>query len=182
MFGQPIQRSSSEHRPLHLYANEAFYWITAATLYHKRYLTCVASKSNFVSELYASAETWQVEVIAWTLMDDHWQRMIKVEDGRNLSRFLGRLHSGSSRFVNERDGALGRHVWHQYWDTFLNTEGHFWSRINYTWWNPVRHGYCASPEEWRWTNLHALMSEADETARDALARFPAPRKLPRDLL
>jgi hypothetical protein len=77
---------------------------------------------------------------------------------------------------------MGRQVWHQYWDTFLNTEGDYWSRVNYMWWNPVRHGYCKTPDEWRWTNLQALISNADETAREGLARFPAPRKLPRDRL
>jgi hypothetical protein len=86
MFDQPIQRSSSEHRPLHLYANEALYWITGATLYHTRYLTCEASKSKFVPELYTAAEAWRVELIAWTLLENHWHGIVK---GKVAARSIG---------------------------------------------------------------------------------------------
>lgn len=47
--------------------------------------------------------------------------------------------------ANERDRTQGRQVWRQYWDTLLRTEGDFWSRVNYIWWKPVRHGFCERP-------------------------------------
>jgi hypothetical protein len=48
------------------------------------------------------------------------------------------------------------------------------------WWNPVRHAFCKTPEEWQWTNLHGLMSDLDEESKRKVQQFPAPQKLPGD--
>ncbi len=180
MSAEPIRISRSPHRPLHAYAGGRLYWLSAATLRHRPHLRSDTRKQQFVDEMLAAAETWQIEVVAWTLMEHHYHAIVQPADDRGLSRFLGRLHGNTARNINQEEGVSGRQVWRQYWETFLHTEGDYWSRINYMWWNPIRHGFCATPEEWPWTNLHALMADADDTTRAALQRFPAPRRLPGD--
>lgn len=176
-----VEISRSPHRPVHWYVDQGCYWITGATLHHAPHFREDARKEAFVRELYSAAEQWAVEVVAWTLMEHHHHMIVYPDRGRSLPRFLGRLHGNTSRLVNDRDGTPGRQVWRQYWDTLLRSDGDFLSRVNYIWWNPVKHGCCQSPGEWRWTNLHPLMSEeATPEARSNLARFPAPRKLPGD--
>lgn len=177
-----VCRSEAPHSPLHLYADSASYWITAATLYHQPFLRGDDRKDHFAHALHSAAARWKVQLFAWTCLEDHWHGILSVEEARALPRFLNHLHASVARFVNEADRTPGRPVWRQYWDTFLNTEGDLWSRVNYIWWNPVRHGYCERPEDWAWTNLHALMSTDDDAVRGRLERFPAPRKLPHDLL
>jgi putative transposase len=127
-----------------------------------------------------AAAAWKVDFVAWTVMEHHYHAILRLQEGRSLPRFIGRLHTKTATFINREDNAPGRRVWRQYWDTLIHTEGDFWSRVNSVWWNPVRHGFCAIPEEWSWTNLRPLMSEVDEQSHAALQRFPAPRKLPGD--
>lgn len=172
--------SRSPHRPLHWYEDQGCYWVTGATLHHIPHLRRDDRKQRFVDELYPAAERWGVTLVAWTLMEHHYHMVLRAEVGRSLPRFFGRLHGKTASFVNEQDGAPGRTVWRQYWDTRLRSEGDFWSRINYTWWNPVKHGFCEKPEDWSWTNLALLMAAANEDELAALVRFPAPRKLPGD--
>jgi len=176
-----IHISRSRHRPLHAYADNACYWITAATLEHQPRFRDDARKAYFVTELHAAAATWGVEVVAWTLMEHHYHAILVPQVGKSLARLLGRLHGQTARFVNGLDDRHGEEVWRQYWDVFLRTEGDYWSRINYIWWNPVRHGFCARPEEWPWTNLHEMMADHDEQTASKLASFPAPIKLRGDV-
>jgi putative transposase len=172
--------SVSPHRPLHWYSDQGCYWITAATYHHVPHFRADTRKERFVAELLEAAEAWQVDLVGWTLIEQHYRAILRVEHGRSLTRFLGRLHGRTAAFVNREDGTAGREVWHQYWDTLVHSEGDFWCRINYMWWNPVKHGFCHSPEEWRWTNLTPLMTEMDDETRAAAQRFPAPKKLPGD--
>jgi putative transposase len=172
--------STSRHRPLHWYANQSCYWITGATLHHTPYFRTDTRKQSFVDEMHQAAEAWKVELVGWTLMEHHYHAILRPVEGRSLPRFLGRLHGRTAILVNRQDGAPGRQVWRQYWDTLLRSEGDFWCRINCMWWNPVRHGFCSRPEEWDWTNLRPLMLEPDEVTLAAAQRFPAPRKLPGD--
>ena len=172
--------SASPHRPLHWYADQSCYWITGATLYHAPYFRCDQRKQAFVEEMLQAAEAWSVDLVGWTLMEHHYHAILRLEHGRSLPRFIGRVHTKTATLMNREDGRPGRQVWRQYWDTLIRSEGDFWFRINYMWRNPIKHGFCASPEEWPWTNLGPLMAEGDKVTRGALERFPAPRKLPGD--
>jgi putative transposase len=127
-----------------------------------------------------AAEAYEVDLVGWTLLEHHYHAILRLAEGRSLPRFIGRLHTRTSAFMNRQDNSPGRKVWRQYWDTLLRSEGDFWCRINYMWWNPVKHGFCSSPEEWPWTNLAVFMTEPDETTHAAIQRFPAPRKFPGD--
>jgi putative transposase len=172
--------SVSPHRPLHWYSDESCYWITGATLHHAPYFRSNERKHHFVDEMLHAAATWHVELVAWTVMEHHYHAILRAVQGRSLPRYVSRLHGKTAILVNREDHTPGRQVWRQYWDTLIRSEGDFWSRLNYTWWNPVKHGFCSDPEEWQWTNLGLLMAESDEQTSAALQRFPAPRRLAGD--
>ncbi len=172
--------SISPHRPLHWYADQSCYWITGATLFHAPHFRGDRRQQWLVQEMLAAAEAWAVDLVGWTVMEHHYHAILRVERGRALPRFLGRLHGRTAALVNREDRTPGRRVWRQYWDKVLHSEGDFWCRVNYMWWNPVKHGFCRRPEEWPWTNLAPLVSEPDTATAAALQRFPAPRKFPGD--
>jgi putative transposase len=176
---QELDISWSEHRPLHWYVDYAYYWITAGT-YHKTVRIPEDLRDRVCAELLSAAESTGLELIGWTLLPDHYHLIAYVPVGRSIATFASRFHGSTARFLNQVDQTPGREVWRQYWDTLLRSEGDYWSRINYMWWNPVRHGYVTDPAEWNWTNLHALMLGAEDVVKERLQRFPAPHKLPRD--
>jgi putative transposase len=181
MFEPEGHISESPHRPLHWYVDQATYWITAATLNHvPRFRSCERLEM-VCHELLGSAASWNVELVGWTVMENHYHAIVFPHDACSLPRFLGRLHGRTAIVVNGADNSPGRRVWRQYWDTVIRTEGDFWSRMNYMWWNPVRHGHCETPEAWRWTNLHSLMAAPEERIGREIARFPAPARLPGDV-
>lgn len=53
---------------------------------------------------------------------------------------LQHLHSVSAININKLDHKEGRKVWFQYWDTCLTYQKSYYSRLNYVYNNPVKHG------------------------------------------
>jgi REP element-mobilizing transposase RayT len=109
--------SVGDHRPLHWYVDRGCYWITAATLYHHPYFRTATRKRMFVDELLHAADAWSVQVVAWTLLDIIIHAILYPQEGRALSRFLGRLHGRTAIKLNQEEGMPGRQVWCQYWDS-----------------------------------------------------------------
>ena len=137
--------SRSPHRPLHWYVDDACSWITAAT-YQKGSHFDDAALDLLAAELPQVAAAFEIELSGWTILRNHYHLLGYVSHGRSVPAFIQRFHGRTSRLLNARDGARGRQVWRQYWETLVRTDGDFWARLNYTWWNPVRHGYVATPE------------------------------------
>ncbi len=48
------------------------------------------------------------------------------------------------------DGAAGREVWFNYWETALTYEKSYYARLNYVHQNAVRHGLVAVANQYRW--------------------------------
>ena len=44
-------------------------------------------------------------------------------------------------------------VFYNYWDTCITYENSYFTRLNYIWYNPVKHGYVDSPEKWVITEI-----------------------------
>ena len=63
---------------------------------------------------------------------------------------LGLLHEKTAKWINTRDGADGREVWHNFWETKLTHKSSYLARLNYVHQNPVKHGlvYVANRYPW----------------------------------
>ena len=59
--------------------------------------------------------------------------------GTSMRDLLRELHSLTARDLNQMDGAEGRAVWHNFWDTELTFEKSYLARLNYVHQNPVKH-------------------------------------------
>jgi putative transposase len=100
-------------------------------------------------DLISVATQTGIELCGWTLLPDHYHFIATIAEGRSLAKFAAHFHGRTSRLINLRRETQGQRVWRQYWDTLLRSDGDYWSRMNYMWWNPVRHGYVETPEDWR---------------------------------
>ena len=63
---------------------------------------------------------------------------------------LGQLHERTARWINRLDGAKGREVWHNFWDTRLTYEKSYLARLNYVHQNAVKHGLVAVANQYPW--------------------------------
>jgi putative transposase len=116
---------------------------------------------------------FDIQLRAWVILDDHYHLLLKTCRGRDLSRFFGRLHGGTSRQLNLWDAAVGRQVWHNYWDTCIRDRAGLWTRFNYVHQNPVKHGYVRRFEDWPFSSYrYYLRTRGQDWLADCWARYP----------
>lgn len=172
---------SRRHRPPHAFDAGRALFVTAATHQRAPHLRSEIRKDAFVALLEAECEHFELALIAWVVLDEHYHLVVTPSNPGNVSSWLNELHKVSSRTWNREDGIPGRQCWYQFWDKTLWTEGDLWSRINYIHRNPVKHGYADDPGLWRWSSFRQFEAiwEAEDH-RINCDRFPAPLKVPHD--
>ena len=163
----------SSHHPPHLYLDNAWYLVTAAT-FHRRPLLAGDEAKQIVREtLERLAQKHEVSLRAWVILDDHYHLLLRTRRGDALSRFFQQLHGSTARQINTRDSAPGRQVWQNFWDTCIRTEHDLWTRFNYVHLNPVKHSYVSQPEHWPFSSYrYFLRTKGVEWLGDCLTRYP----------
>ncbi len=68
----------------------------------------------------------------------------------SLKKFIRHFHGETARQLNRMDGAAGRVVWFQYWETHLTYERSHFARLNYVHQNAVHHGLVRVASQYRW--------------------------------
>ena len=95
---------------------------------------------------------WQLE--AWSVFSNHYHFVGPSPDeesgAESLSQMLGLLHEKTAKWLNRNDGAAGRKVWHNFWETRLTHQKSYRARLNYVHQNPVKHGLVAVANQYPW--------------------------------
>ena len=138
------------HAPSHLFVPGGSYIITAGT-YQRALLFDSHEKRDFLMQsLFVEAERWGWSLQAWAVMENHYHFVaLAPEDAATLKRLITSLHSKTAIWLNKTDGAPGRKVWFQYWDTSLTYQHSYLARLNYVHNNPVKHGLVGDAENYR---------------------------------
>lgn len=163
----------SDHHPPHVFLDDTWYFVTAS-IYQKRRLLQPDGHKDFVRDhLKFLIGEFHANQAAWVIEDNHYHVLIKSHVGNDLTRFFGRLHGRTAFELNGRDGARGRQMWHNYWDTCIRTEADYWTRFNYIHHNPVKHGYVRQMEEWPFSSYHYYLEhKGTEWLMDAFRQYP----------
>ena len=163
----------SGHHPPHIFLDNTWYIITAATLDHAPFLAADRAKVLVRDRLQELVLESELTLRAWVILNDHYHLLFKAKRGKGLSRFFGQLHGSSSRQLNRWDGITGRQVWHNYWDTCIRSEVDMWQRFNYIHQNPVKHGYVERMEDWPFSSYrYYLRTKGKEWLDDCWQRYP----------
>jgi putative transposase len=139
------------HAPVHRLADNAVYFVTAATL-HKQHLFDTPEKRDLLERLllsFARQFGWQLE--AWAVFANHYHIVTRGHpDSRNLGEFLHDLHGVSARELNKLDRVSERKVWFNFRDTKLTIQYSYLARLNYVHQNAVKHKLVAVANQYPW--------------------------------
>jgi len=171
----------TNHHPPHIYLDDTWYIITASVYRGHRLLRPEGHKNLVWGQLKALVDEFELTLAAWVILDNHYHVLVKSHIGPDLRRVFGRLHGRTSYDLNRLDGARGRQVWHNYWDTCIRGEVDFWTRFNYIHNNPVKHGYVRRFEDWLFSSYHYyLEAKGQDWLDDCWERYPVIDYLDRD--
>ncbi|NCO43155.1 MAG: hypothetical protein GW911_07525 [Armatimonadetes bacterium] len=166
------QRWQPTHPP-HVLLDDSWYMISTRTWRRTPHLGQPHRRDEFLQKVSALCSEFQYHLYTWAVLFDHYHLILKTRVGASLPTFMRRLHAGLATGFNREDGAAGRKVWHNYWDTCVRSEADFWTRVNYVHYNPVKHGYAPSMAEWQHSGYSRLLkANGKEWMADLCERHP----------
>jgi putative transposase len=146
------QTISWPHAPLHELSARGTYLLTAGT-YEKAHLFRTRERLQVLHRGLLSVANdfgWRLE--AWSVFSNHYHFVghSPEEGADNLPQMLGFLHEKTAKWINRLDGASGREVWHNFWETRLTHKTSYLARLNYVHQNPVKHGLVLVANQYPW--------------------------------
>jgi putative transposase len=125
--------------------------VTAGT-WHKQHHFRTAQRLDLLeSQLLELTQQYGWRLEAWAIFSNHYH-FVGHSDAHSgpLNALLSNLHVAKASVLNELDGARGRQIWHNFWETRLTFEKSYLARLNYVHQNPVRHGLVKVANQYRW--------------------------------
>ena len=160
-----IEYKQYKHNPPHLFVANAKYFITASTLGKYPYLKTDEAKCVAIDYLSKSLENYNWEMEDWVILDNHIHIMVNApNDAKTLSKVMINFHRFTANWLSKNNiKKRGVKYFHNYWDTCIAYDNSYFTRLNYIWFNPVKHGYVKNPEEWEFGSYYyRFKKEADE--------------------
>lgn len=117
-----------------------------------------ADRRKFLSILGEVRDIWNVEIHAYSLMDNHYHLLVHTPNG-NLSASLRHIGAEYTQYYNwkhKTDGPLFRG---RFKSILVEKDSYFLSLVRYIHMNPVRAGLCNRPEQHSWTSHAAYIKK-----------------------
>jgi REP element-mobilizing transposase RayT len=100
------------------------------------------------------APRYGVPIVGYCLMGNHLHLLV-ISGSNGLSRFMQVLLGRYSRWANRRHGGAGGIFETRFHTTPVLDDAHFSTVAAYIDLNPVKDGFVARPEDWRWSSYRA---------------------------
>lgn len=97
-------------------------------------------------------EQYNIEILAYCVMSNHTHMLVKVEDTKDLSKYMQKLCMKYGRYYNNKYNRVGYVFRDRYKSEAIMNEKHMYNCIRYIYNNPVIAGLCSEPKEYPYSN------------------------------
>ncbi len=73
------------------------------------------------------------------------------------------------------DTMLSKKKFHNYWDTCITFKKSYYARLNYIWFNPVKHGYVDDPIKWKFGSYYFRFKKEKQKLQNIKNKYPCDR-------
>jgi putative transposase len=122
-------RKQSQHSPVHLYADNAPYFITGAIYLKRCLLSSAESKIKLIKLIQGYFDKYEWELHHWVILDNHYHLLGKSKRGKDIPMIIKGIHSVSGKSILE-DSKCAKPVWWNYWDYCPRDEEEYYTRLN----------------------------------------------------
>ena len=177
-----------KHNPPHIFIPGAKYFITRATYNKVKYFVSNEAKEAITQYMLKSFSHYNWEIEDWVLLDNHYHVIANApQNADTLPNVIKNFHRFSALWLRKKiedinyvDEALTQsmhskkelNIWYNYWDTCITFEKSYFARVNYIWYNPVKHGYVENAEDWQFGSYFSRARDEAEYVRDLRNRYP----------
>jgi putative transposase len=163
-----------QNNPPHLFRPKGKYFITGATYLRKRHILSIESKQATTGYLFKSFLRFGWRIEDWVLLDNHYHVLAEAPDQAvTLSKAINHFHKFSALWIKRHLGTRndGERIWYNYYDTCITYERSYFTRINYIWFNPVKHGYVLDPADYRFGSYY-YRKQNGESLEENIVAYP----------
>jgi len=127
----------------------------------------------FLDCLTQALQRYRVELLAWSVMPNHWHLVLRPRGERQLQEFMRWLTvTHVRRHHGHHDRATGHLYQGRYKHFCVEEDSYFLTLCRYVEANPLRGRLVARAEDWPWSSLHQRLNRASEPP---LADWPMDR-------
>ncbi len=147
-----------KNTPAHLLLDNTAYFITAS-IYQKRNLLALPSiKERLITTIQTSfaSKNWQLK--EWVILNDHYHLLAISDKGTDLSKIMGKIHTQSGQYIYTETHA-DKPIWWNYWDYCPRNEKDYFTRLNYLFNNPIKHGLVANLIDYPYSSFHIMLEK-----------------------
>jgi putative transposase len=168
------------------YVEGGTFFFTVVTHRRRRFLTSDLSRECMRSALVTVQNRFPFQIVAMVLLPDHLHAVLTLPRGdADYSVRWKRIKEEFTRTYLANGGEEGpisdsrhrkgeRGVWHRrYWEHTCIDEEDMKARVDYTHYNPVKHGYVSRVGDYPWSTFHRFVA-AGEYEPDWGTTDPAP--------
>jgi len=117
----------------------------------------------YIKNMYELKDKYNIEIIAYCIMNNHADILIRCRIIENLSRYMHDLNTRYGCYYNKKYKRVGYVFRDRYKAEGIYTESHLYSCIKYIYNNPLKAGLCNKPEEYLYSNYKPMRkAELDE--------------------
>lgn len=91
-------------------------------------------------------------LFAWVIMPNHIHLLLRPKPGFKLEKIIHSFKSFTAQESNKVLGREGKFWMREAFDRYIRDSDHFDRAFRYIENNPVKAGFCASPEEWEFSS------------------------------
>ena len=170
---QRIAQGYPPHAPPHPIQDRDYYLLTAACYQHTHHMHSSQRRQEILNRLFEIMISAGVEIQAWVVLLNHYHLLAFVPDFGVLGDCFKGVHGPTAVTWNREDGVSGRKVWYRFTDRAIRSDAHYYTTLNYIHYNPVKHGWAASPYEWQESSVHWYLEHyGREWLRDSWRTYP----------
>ena len=170
-----VIRTPWPHAPVHQLSTRGTYFLTGGTYLRVHHFRGKGRLRVLHRGLLTVARDFGWRLEAWAVFSNHHHFIgHSPEDAPNASSLGDMLrtpHVKTAEWVNRRDNAPGRKVWHNFRETRLTFQKSYLARLNYVHQNPVRHGLVPVANQYPWCSTAWFEQTASPAMIKSIYRF-----------
>jgi putative transposase len=123
----------------------------------------------FIRNLYMYAKKYKIKIDSYCLMRNHYHLIVRTGlDPTNLSRMMQAFGTKVSKHINYKYKTVGAVFQGRYKKRLIRDLDDLISLRSYLRQNPVKEGFVANPEDYKWMRIEGQTSEVSDISKGNL--------------
>jgi putative transposase len=149
--------------PTHIFLDDTLYFITGA-IYQRRKLLVEPELKQLILSLIKKnfqAVGWQLN--DWVILDNHYHLLAVSRKGEDLSNIIKGIHGASASSIRQKTHCE-LPVWWNYWDYCPRDDKDYYTKLNYLFMNPIKHGYVTNINDYQFSSFSSRLTKIGREA------------------